>query len=182
MDTVFWLCPSLPTETLKWLSSLPILMQESFWWWQCSDRYIISLSPPPPPIPFPPFSPSLISLMVSVDVKHDVYLLTPENCLVFSPRVCPPASRCVAIPLTKWDKLKRKPWSQLSVIVRYYLSRTPHNVCLWLISARIIINMIVGIQGKKEIMRHWVKVKDTGNSAVTGRQNAVKPEKAASYV
>ena len=24
--------PSLPTETLKWLSSLPILMQESFWW------------------------------------------------------------------------------------------------------------------------------------------------------
>ena len=28
-----------------------------------------------PPIPFPPFSPSLISLMVSVDVKHHVYLL-----------------------------------------------------------------------------------------------------------
>ena len=26
--------------------------------------------------PFPPFSPSLISLMVSVDVKHHVYLLT----------------------------------------------------------------------------------------------------------
>ena len=25
------------------VSSLPILMQESFWWWQCSDRYIISL-------------------------------------------------------------------------------------------------------------------------------------------
>jgi len=25
--------------------------------------------------PFPPFSPSLISLMVSVDVKHHVYLL-----------------------------------------------------------------------------------------------------------
>ena len=33
--------------TLKWLSSLPILMQESFWWWQCSDIGI--LSPPPPP-------------------------------------------------------------------------------------------------------------------------------------
>ena len=63
---VLWLCPSLPTETLKWLSLLPILMQESFWWWQRNDRYIISL--------FPhlhnPFSPSLISLMVSVDVKH----------------------------------------------------------------------------------------------------------------
>ena len=72
MDTVLWLCPSLPTETLKCLSSLPILIQESFWWWQCSDRYIISLSPPP--CPFPPFFPSLISLMVSVDVKHHVYL------------------------------------------------------------------------------------------------------------
>ena len=35
---LWWLCPSLPTETLKWLSSLPILMQGSFWWWQCSDR------------------------------------------------------------------------------------------------------------------------------------------------
>ena len=31
-------------ETLKWLSSLPILMQELLWWWQCSDRYIVSLS------------------------------------------------------------------------------------------------------------------------------------------
>ena len=58
-------------ETLKWLSSLPILMQESFWWWQCSDRYIISL--------FPhlhnPFPSSLISLAVFVDVKHYVYCL-----------------------------------------------------------------------------------------------------------
>ena len=77
VDTVLWLCPSLPTETLKWLSSLPILMQKSFWWWQCSDTYIISLSPhrhtpfAPPPLPF---SPSLLSLMVSVDVKHHVYL------------------------------------------------------------------------------------------------------------
>ena len=63
-------------ETLKWLSSLPILMQESFWWWQCSDRYIISLFPrlhTPPPPPLPHFSPSLISLMVSVNVKHHVY-------------------------------------------------------------------------------------------------------------
>ena len=34
-------------------------------------------SPPPPPPHTPsPFSPSLISLMVSVDVKHHVYLLT----------------------------------------------------------------------------------------------------------
>ena len=80
VDTVWWLCPSLLTETLTWLSSLPILMQESFWWWQCSDRYIIShstppfLSPPPPPPP-----PSLTSLMVSVDLKHHVYLLTKPH-------------------------------------------------------------------------------------------------------
>ena len=55
LDTTrLWLCPSLPTETLKWLSSLPILKQKSFWWWQCSDRYIISLPPPPPSRPPPP--------------------------------------------------------------------------------------------------------------------------------
>ena len=63
-------------ETLKLLSSLPISMQKSFWWWQCSDRYII-FPLPPSPYPLSPFSLSLISLMVSVDVKHHVYLLTP---------------------------------------------------------------------------------------------------------
>ena len=57
-------------EALKCLSLLPILMHKSFWWWQCSDRYIISLSPHL----HTPISPSLISLMVSVDVKHHVYL------------------------------------------------------------------------------------------------------------
>ena len=51
--------------------SLPTLIQESFWWWQCSDRYI-SLPLPPPPYPLPPLSPSLISLTVTVDVKHHV--------------------------------------------------------------------------------------------------------------
>ena len=40
-----------------------------------NDRYIISLSPHLH-TPFPSLSPSLISLMVSVDVKHHVYLLT----------------------------------------------------------------------------------------------------------
>ena len=60
-------------ETLKWLSSLPILMQKSFWWWQCSDRYIISLFSHLH-TPFPSFSLSLISLMVSVDVECHVYL------------------------------------------------------------------------------------------------------------
>ena len=33
--------------------------------------------------PFTPFSPSLISLMVSVDVKHHVYLLTYYQSNIF---------------------------------------------------------------------------------------------------
>ena len=53
-------------ETLKWHSSLPIIMQKSFWRWQCSDSYIISPPPPPPSI----------SLIVFVDVKQHVHLLT----------------------------------------------------------------------------------------------------------
>ena len=44
-------------ETLKRHLSLPILMHESFMWWQCSDRYINSLSPdlqtPSPLLPVP---------------------------------------------------------------------------------------------------------------------------------
>ena len=44
VDIVLWLCHSqkLLIKHWKWLSSLPIVvMQELFWWWQCSDRYII---------------------------------------------------------------------------------------------------------------------------------------------
>ena len=63
-------------ETLKWLSSLPTLMQKSFWWRQCSGRYIISLCPHLH-APFPIFSPPLTSLMVSLDVKAPC-LLTCE--------------------------------------------------------------------------------------------------------
>ena len=58
-------------KTLKWLSLLPILMQESFWQWQCFDRYIISFFPHL----HTPFFPSLRSLVVSVNIKHHVYLL-----------------------------------------------------------------------------------------------------------
>ena len=58
-------------KTLNRLSSLPILIQESFWWWQCSDRYTVYLSSH---LHTPsPFSPSLISLMISVEVKYHVY-------------------------------------------------------------------------------------------------------------
>ena len=41
------------------------------------DGVAIGIYSPSTPTPYPPpFSPSLISLMVSVDVKHHVYLLT----------------------------------------------------------------------------------------------------------
>ena len=55
-------------------------MQQSFWCWQCSDRYIITLFPHLH-TPFPPFSLSLISRSVSGDIKHHVtYLLTYLMC------------------------------------------------------------------------------------------------------
>ena len=51
---------------------MPILMQKSFWWWQLrSNRYIISLFPHLPTLDNKPHA-----VMVSVDVKHHVYLLS----------------------------------------------------------------------------------------------------------
>ena len=99
MDTVLWLCPSLFIETLKWLSSLPILMQESFWRWQCSDRYILSLSPHLH-TPFPPFSPSLISLTVSVDVKHHVHSAVEADLVAFLSRCARAGGTGCASPTT----------------------------------------------------------------------------------
>ena len=37
-------------ETIKWLSSLPILMQESFWWWQWAISVYSPSSPPHLPV------------------------------------------------------------------------------------------------------------------------------------
>ena len=34
VDTVLWLLSLTIDEILKWFLSLPILMQQSFWWWQ----------------------------------------------------------------------------------------------------------------------------------------------------
>ena len=56
MDTVLWLCLSI-NEKLKRLSSLPILMQASFWWWRCSVGYHIP-HPQPPGILVPDGTPS----------------------------------------------------------------------------------------------------------------------------
>ena len=52
VDTVLWLSITI-NGTLKWFSSLPILMQESFGWRQYSDRYITSLPLSPPPFARP---------------------------------------------------------------------------------------------------------------------------------
>ena len=38
VDTVLWLFPHKLIKHLNGITSLPILMQESFWWWQCSVR------------------------------------------------------------------------------------------------------------------------------------------------
>ena len=61
-------------------------MQESCWWWQCSDWYN-SLSLSLFPHLHNPFSSSLISLTVSVDVKHHVYLINMMPELSDRPRL-----------------------------------------------------------------------------------------------
>ena len=58
-------------ETLRWLSSLPVSMQESFWGWQCSDRYMISFFAHLHTSSHPVLV-VLNKLMVSVDGKHHV--------------------------------------------------------------------------------------------------------------
>ena len=39
--------PLTINEALKWLTPLPITMQDSLWWWQC--RFVYRTYPPPPP-------------------------------------------------------------------------------------------------------------------------------------
>ena len=63
-------------EKLKCLSSLPISMQESLWWWQCNDRYMFSLFTHLHN-PFPPFSPSLIALWFLWTLSI-MFILTPS--------------------------------------------------------------------------------------------------------
>ena len=65
-----WLCPSqLMKHYLKWLSSLPILMQESFWWWYHNVKYSL-------PLPLKFRSPP-VSLRKQLGVKQ-VYRITNE--------------------------------------------------------------------------------------------------------
>ena len=66
-------------ETLGWLSSLPTLMQESFWRCLCSDRYIqFPLTLPPYPL---------------LPVKHHVYLSSVLDCTSIIHRSRNPLSR-----------------------------------------------------------------------------------------
>ena len=105
----------------------------AFRWWQCSDRYIISLSPTtfiPPPHPHPAsFSLSLISLMVSVDVKHHVYLLICGcmrfHTLVFAVLSCFPAVCCHNLLHTRY--VPRLAVNYLELIIRPH---APHYF-LW---------------------------------------------------
>ena len=95
MDTVLWLCPSLPTETLKWLSSLPILMQESFWWWHCSDRHIDSETF----LVCRTYADAAVSTKrYSPSVGNDIDSLNVKSC------------RKGPVAITAWIKSLRKPW------------------------------------------------------------------------
>ena len=70
-------------------SSLPALIQKSFRWWQCSERYIISLFPhlqtpsPLPPIPNKPYGFCELTSMFST--KHHVYLLNSSSMIWMFP-------------------------------------------------------------------------------------------------
>ena len=55
----------------------------------CSPSIHSSPILPPPPPPPPPFSPPLISPVVSVDIKHHVYVLTFAT-LSFKDKITPP--------------------------------------------------------------------------------------------
>ena len=74
----------------------------------CSDRYIISVFPhlhSPAPPALPPFSPALISRMVSVDIKHHVYL--PCMCVCNWPCVSVIGHTCQCMKECGHDMVKR---------------------------------------------------------------------------
>ena len=63
---------SVPAENPMAGRSAPLLQRHK----KIISSLLSSLPLPPPPYPPPPLSPSLISLMVSVEVKHQVYFLS----------------------------------------------------------------------------------------------------------
>ena len=91
-------------ETLEWLSPLPILMQSHSGGDSVAIGMYSSL--------FPylhttrPISPSLISLMVSVDVKHHVYLLFCCFCFV---RISVPHGTAMLVRSMSMGSRKRLP-------------------------------------------------------------------------
>ena len=83
MDTVLGLCPSQLWNIKVALIAAHLTAEVILVITVYTDRYIISFSPHRH-TPFPPFPPSLISLMISVDVKHHAYLLRTPSPSPFS--------------------------------------------------------------------------------------------------
>ena len=101
VDTILWLSVTI-NETLKWLSPLPILMQESFWWWQCSHTRI-SIAPGFLVHPLP---------LTSVTCPQDLLLrfhcpssLPDMNCLF----VCSNSMRFCDDSLMPWKRRTGRP-------------------------------------------------------------------------
>ena len=111
-------------EILKWFSSLPILMQESFWWWQCSDRYIMSL--------FPNLHTPFPTSPVPVDVKHHVYLLTVTRNSSFKNGIANDVlSRTLNRHDAAQDALHRTFW-KLGEALLWSIVHSPKHLCLCL--------------------------------------------------
>ena len=60
---------SLSWSTLLFCEKKQLVCQNNCWYIWLIPDFVPPLPLPPPPYPLPPFSPSLISLMVSVDIK-----------------------------------------------------------------------------------------------------------------
>ena len=69
----------------------------------CYIYVCIYIPLPPPPYPLPPFSPSLISLVVSVDVKHHVCLLGGKD--TFPSTLPPPPPPLPSYPCVTWRQI-----------------------------------------------------------------------------
>ena len=128
-------------------------MQESFWWWQCTDRYIISLFPHLH-TPFPSFSPSLINLTVPVDVKHHVYLLTTYCMRVHElcesrggrPGLSVLMNLTVSVDVKQhWTVLRH--WSQfvpnMSTDIREHEALLHHYYCMFTLSRRCFVSEFI---------------------------------------
>ena len=131
-------------ETLQWPTSLPII-QESFWWWQCSDMYNYNLPLPPPPYPIPPFSLSLISLMVFLDVKHHICLLVAACTGAAEPRPFELHVHLCAGTAARWQCSHLESPSSPDVILLFSLHCRSLTVVVGLRSVFVAVIRIVSV-------------------------------------